>query len=459
METGLILRYMIELTLLIPSAVFALLPVKNYYRTTRRKVAGATVILVLCFLIIGGILGAKSGLSSRSLFIAGIVIFLLPYYLVLDMPPVKKLFCYFNAVIFSTFCVLYSSILGAPFELGNVFPVFTFQTGWLCLGLGVLIMVGFYKTLTVKLPFLLDGDGLNRTWIFLLLMPVLLSILFLWVIPKSAEVVMTGRVRSTALLFLILVPSSMWFLYHTLWQFGERLTESAKLREERELMEMETKRYEELRAYMNETRTLRHDFRQHLLVINEYASKGETDKLNEYISHFSEVLSPSGITFCANGAVDAIASHYDSLAASQEVDVEWTLSLPTELPLPEADICGIIGNLVENALHAVADVPESQRMITVKVQMLSDAMLGIDVRNPFTGTIRFDRNGLPRSTRNKGIKRAVRAATGAGSSSLYDNHGIGLTSVSATVHKYGGTMDISADDGFFNVAILLFTGD
>ena len=100
-----------------------------------------------------------------------------------------------------------------------------------------------------------------------------------------------------------------------------------------------------------------------------------------------------------------------------------------------ADYCSMLGNLVENSVHAVSGLPEPQRRITVVSRMISDQMLGLCVENPYEGIILFDRDGLPRSDEPE--------------------HGIGLASVSATVHRYNGTMEITTENYIFSVNILL----
>ena len=68
--------------------------------------------------------------------------------------------------------------------------------------------------------------------------------------------------------------------------------------------------------------------------------------------------------------------------------VEWKLALPRQLPMPEADLCTILGNLLENALHASQKLPPEQRRVQVMAQMLSPAMLGLVVENRYDGVLK-----------------------------------------------------------------------
>ena len=138
----------------------------------------------------------------------------------------------------------------------------------------------------------------------------------------------------------------------------------------------------------------------------------------------------------ANPALDAVAAHYESVAEMQRTHIKWLIELPSELPVKESDFITIFGNLVENALFAVSSIPETERTVHVNVRMVSDAMLGLTVKNPYKGTVKFGRDGLPKASRA--------------------GHGVGLQSVKFVVDRYGGAMDIDAENGLFSVGILLY---
>ena len=202
---------------------------------------------------------------------------------------------------------------------------------------------------------------------------------------------------------------------------------------------MESKRYTELRTYMDETRALRHDFRQHIFVMSGLSRTGKTAELEAYISQLAEKAGRGYRSFCANIAVDAIASHYDSMAGTIGAEISWRLELPPVFPekgVKESEYCAMMGNLVENALKAVASLPQEKRKVTVISSMLSEAMLGLSVSNEYSGSIAFGKNGLPVSS--------------------LEGHGTGLISVMNTVNHYGGSMSISTDNNIFSADIILY---
>jgi len=224
-------------------------------------------------------------------------------------------------------------------------------------------------------------------------------------------------------------------LYNIFWRITMNLINSAKLQQENNLLQMEGKRYEELKNYMNESRTLRHDFRQHIAVLSELA---RAKKINEILSYTEELTQKSAgyVLYCANNAVDAIASHYDNQARANKIKINWRLELPLSLPIKESDFCSMFGNLIENALNAVQNLEEKNKNINVISLMLSEVMLGISIDNPFEGELKFNRSGLPVSKR--------------------EGHGLGLISVSNIVKRYGGSFKIKTEKNIFRADIILY---
>ena len=122
-------------------------------------------------------------------------------------------------------------------------------------------------------------------------------------------------------------------------------------------------------------------------------------------------------------------------AHSLGVPVDWRLELPRQLAIPEADFCMMLGNLLENALHASQKLPPEQRQVKVLARMLSPAMLGLLVENRYDGVLK----------RQQGILHSTK----------HDGMGIGLVSIQTAVSRYGGSMTVETENGLFRVNILL----
>ncbi|MBQ7732566.1 MAG: GHKL domain-containing protein [Synergistaceae bacterium] len=433
---NLFLRYSLEIALVIPMAVFAVLPVVNCLKFDSMRALIFAAVFLAAFILTGAYLCVNYSQRIRTVFVGGILFLFLAYSLCVDATLKQKLFCFFNASMLSSFCPMYTTLLAGPLELGNESGAFLLTSGLINLGVSVIVVIIFFRTLTVKLPVLLNEERINSVWDYLFLAPLLASLFMYWVTPKYPRVVMTERVRPIGLALYLLIPLMIFVLYHIAYYLTAKLTESARLRQENIFLQMESKRYNELKNYMNETRTMRHDFRQHLLVISQLAESERIDELKNYLAELSGSARPSYKGFCINNAVDAVASYYDSIANSQETRITWNLELPSTLPVKESDYCVILGNLLENALKAVKDLPVAKRAVKVNASMLSECMTGLSIENFFAGEIIFAKNGLPLSQ--------------------LEGHGTGLASVSNIVGRYGGSMSIKADSNIFSVGIILY---
>ncbi|MCR4818622.1 MAG: GHKL domain-containing protein [Fretibacterium sp.] len=436
----LFMRYAVELAIIISDAFFIFLPVTKDLRWRPRFIWSMSGILLPSFILLSAWAGAARLWPIIPTLVLNVSFLFLVFFFSVRLSPGKKLFCFFNAIMLGAFCLLYSIVITVPYEEKNELwasvRLLSLRAGVTALGLSLIVGLVFFWTLTVELPTLLREERVSNMWDFLFIIPFAALLLIGWMTPLHPQILLIGRSRSFLLVLLPLIPLMLLLFYHLLWWTVTKFSESAKLQQENTFLQMEGKRYEALRSYMGETRAIRHDFHNHLLVIKDFARSGEMEKLLEYLSPLTET-EERYVKYSANRAVDAVAAHYAALAEAHQTLVDWNLQIPAHIPIREMDYCAMLGNLLENALRAVSTLPPEQRHISVISSMLSDNMLGLAMDNPFSGEIIFDKNRLPHSGRK--------------------GHGIGLVSVMNTVRRYGGSMNIKTENGVFSVEILLYS--
>ena len=237
------------------------------------------------------------------------------------------------------------------------------------------------------------------------------------------------------LMSILYLGLGIFLLLYEMYRVAREFTRNARLDRENQLLAMESRRYMELQTYLDNTRRLRHDFRQHLHVIAGLTETGQLEELKSYLHQYESELSEHRPSLCANAAVDALAGHYDSDARQKGIPVEWKLELPKRLPLPEADLCTLLGNLLENAVFASQKLPPDERQVRVMARMLSPAMLGIVVENRYDGVLKKQK-GILHSTKHEG-------------------QGIGLVSIHTTVQKYHGNLTVETENNVFRANVLL----
>ncbi len=427
------LRYALELAVVLPAAVLAFLPVRDRFRFRAGAVYAAAGVSLFVFITLGAWLCAQNRWNSNRIAAPCLLLFLALYLGAVRLEASKKHFCFFTAAMLAGWCSMYTTFLAAPLETDG--EPFAFASSAICLGITIVVGAVFWKTLTERLPYLFEVERLERAWRQFTLIPLALAALNYWMTPLHPPMVLLGRTRRIALVIMLIVPSVFFAFCYLLWWLTKSLTESARLQDENNLLQIEQKRYEALRDYMDETRAMRHDFRQHLAVVEQLHRAGDDENLTAYLHQLHAAVDAKSRRYCANLTVDAIAAHYDALASEQDTVIEWTLSLSDTLPVTNAEFCALLGNLAENALHAVAELPVERRRVKIGAEQRS-SILTLCVDNPYAGTLRLGRNGLPRANRS--------------------GHGVGLASVAATVRRCDGTMELSTEGGVFSVDIVLY---
>ena len=275
--------YMIELAMIIPAALLSVIPVIPF-RKVKIKYLVFLFITVLGVSVVGSAaVAALYHIPSNIILLLFSPILFLAYNYCYDLSWQKKLFCFLNASMICGFCTMYSTFVTAPLEIGSDNNVFTIISGLICLGITLIIGGAFFWTLYKKLSELLDNKSLDKLWSKLLFLPLVMTVIMIWMTPLNPQNTMVGRIRTVSMVVLLLIHLTLWFIFHIMWWIAKRMSENAQLQQSHAILEMEEKQYHTLRSYMEETTTLRHDFRQHLLTIEELAKQGNTEKLLEYI--------------------------------------------------------------------------------------------------------------------------------------------------------------------------------
>jgi len=395
------------------------------------------VSLLAAFVIIfgGGVLCLFLPVDSTMIMIAALFVLFPIYCKLVNLPTVKKLFLVANASLLVAFCSFYVRFLTAPYELGIDDEPYRIRSSLYFFGICFIVILGFYTTLTRKIPYLLSVEQIDDVWTTLSVSTLVLFAMIIYMNPLKAEFVMAGRIREVVLVSMPVVLVALYFFYHYFWWSSSKIQEYATLAQENQMYMMERRRLEDLSSYIEDVRILRHDIRHHMLVIQSYAEKGQNEDILKYLDPVMSSIDRKLKQYSANAALDAVAAHFDAAAEEQETKINWELFLPDKLEFSETDLSTVFCNLLENALHAVAELPVEKRRIHVTSRMLSDKMLGISVENPYEGIIRFGTDGLPKTERR--------------------SHGIGMLSVASIVKRYNGTLGIKTDNGMFVVDILM----
>ena len=393
-------RFFLEFAMMYPAEYLCLASLQEHLRAPRKTYAiGASAITLMG--LAGAAVCCMLDIETNFLLIPLLIIsfWLLRWRTDREVSISQTMFLFSVSAVMMSVCTLLAIVLNAEAELDNAQPVFLPSTSVICLTLSVILSAIFRFTAVRWSRWLLQEYHGEAFWESAWPLPALYAAFLVFCMPKEIGVILMNRIRIIAVLAV------------------------------------ESRRYMELRSYLEQTRHLRHDFRQHLHVISGLTEAGRLDELKSYLSQYESELSDARPTLCVNAAVDALAGHYDYEARKQGIQIEWKLELPKLLPLPEADLCNILGNLLENALHASQKLPPEERQVKVLARMLSPAMMGLMVENRYDGVLK-KQGGVLHSTK-------------------HDGQGIGLVSVETAVHRYHGNLTVETSGNVFRANVLL----
>lgn len=259
--------------------------------------------------------------------------------------------------------------------------------------------------------------------------------------------------------------------YIMLFSALRTVMENARLREAAQLEELQRERYQNLRRTLAETAEARHDFRHQLLVIRSFADEDDVRGLRAYLDEqgAGQAQHEPG-AYALNFALDSVAAHFAERARACGADVSLAFALLERLPLPEADFCMAMANLLENAVEAC------ERAAAEGAQVAGSAQAGADGRSALPGgarplfmdaEARIEGNAVLVSVRNSctpADARALAAAapegvlSGGARSAKREGDGIGLASVAALAKRYRGEVQVEADEHMATIRVLLFAG-
>ena len=194
--------------------------------------------------------------------------------------------------------------------------------------------------------------------------------------------------------------------------------------------------YAEVENMYRQTRGWRHDYRNHIQVLKNYAQMGDLEAVKAYLDELAEDLNTVDMALkTGNKMTDVILNSKISLARSKEIQVRADAHVPVTLTTAQIDLCIILGNLFDNAIEACLKLPSKERMIRVYMEM-KNTQLYISFTNTTAQKKQKRENGRFANTKGGG-------------------HGYGLVRVDTIIERYQGYIRRGSEDGAFTTEILL----
>lgn len=221
------------------------------------------------------------------------------------------------------------------------------------------------------------------------------------------------------------------------WGAGVDIQDALRTRgRERTINELQVTN-EQMDALNLKMRAQRHDFLNHLQVVYSLLEMNENAEATAYLERiYNELHSVSRVLRTRMTAFNALLQVKSAVCEERGIALDMDIRSTLEgVPVPPWEMCCIIGNLMDNAMDAVADTPDARIRLSVTE----------DLRG-FTFTIQNNGAAIPATLRERIFEPGV--------STKGDGHGMGLSIVRKTLEGFGGAITLSnGEETVFTVTV------
>lgn len=203
--------------------------------------------------------------------------------------------------------------------------------------------------------------------------------------------------------------------------------------------ELQEKYISDMEKNKVENKFFRENLSRQLGEIKSKIEKQDKKEIEKSVDAFQETLDAMrNECFCENIVLNLILADKKKCAEEKQISFRAVVSAPKDLSVQSADLCSILGNLLDNAIEACEYLKEGEcREISVKCGMKNTHFI-IKVKNTYNPLILQYENKRYKSRKQDG-----------------KNHGLGMNIVSKTVEKYNGELIVSQKDGYFTAITYL----
>ena len=211
----------------------------------------------------------------------------------------------------------------------------------------------------------------------------------------------------------------------------EQLQTSLNLQVTQAMREIEALRISQQRAS-----TYRHDLRHHMQFLAGCIENGRTEQALGYIrSVCSEIEAGKVTVYCENEAANLIFSAFADRAAKAGVQFTVQAGISQKPAVSESDLCVLLSNALENALHAAVRCREAGHEAFIETSGHEKGhKLFLQITNSCLPDVQL-RDGIPVTDQ--------------------PGHGLGVRSICAISERYGGLTSFAAKDGQFTLRVML----
>ncbi|MDD3339661.1 MAG: GHKL domain-containing protein [Lachnospiraceae bacterium] len=237
--------------------------------------------------------------------------------------------------------------------------------------------------------------------------------------------------------FLIIFRILQLFLFLLLLTFCIKIISVfLHQRQLEEYMDVQREYYNSLLEEYRQVRMFRHDIKNHMITLDILLKNQDISHAKEYLQELLDGASSNDVSFhTSSAALNATLHSKNTLASSKGISCDFHLDVKERLLISDFDLCTIVGNILDNAIAASADLhmtdPIYLKMFTKNSNLI------FHLKNHYVPeTIRLSAKGKLLTSKDTQL------------------HGLGLQCVEHSLKKYNGLIDYKLGEQFELTLIL-----
>lgn len=213
-----------------------------------------------------------------------------------------------------------------------------------------------------------------------------------------------------------------------------RFRESAARREQlmiRQLLDKEQERYQREKAVTEIINRKCHDLKYYLEGLTERVSREELREIREAVEIYESDF------HTGNSTLDVVLANKNLLCQSKNIEFTCIADGKILAFMEEQDIYALFGNLLDNAIEAAKKLTDPEKRVISMTVTEKNGLGFIHTENYYQDEIIFV-DGIPKTTKQD-----------------RQYHGYGTQSIRYLAEKYGGDMQMQAEQDIFVVDVMI----
>lgn len=287
---------------------------------------------------------------------------------------------------------------------------------------------------------LIDSLDIDRVWYATVPISCIFLAMNIIIEPAHYRTLYVSNLFNTFVWSIALLFAMMLLLLVMFYFIVKIILNHVTTEQRNRILEMQERQYVTQRRYIENSAKVRHDFKQTIAALKSLSDAKDYNAIDQYLDQYVKSVPQREIVdYCQNNAVNALLNYYASQAGQSGIDLNMRINIPESLPISDVDLCGMIGNILDNAIAACRSLDEGSRWIQFTLITQHHSQLCVVATNSFDGNVR-KKNDRYLSTSHSG-------------------RGIGLISITSTAEKYGGTAEFSHESNEFYTDIMIPISD